>query len=358
MADREEEKRKKMLRRNSSGSSVQLVQMDLSSHENTPLTSNNGHVYSKLSHGSLADSVVSNSRTVHGNGNGGDTIDDSLDFFRVIADEMDKINKFFVGKLAQLRVSLETIQEERRNAYRNHHTSSSDSAYLLRLRDIYVDLAALRSYCDLNKTGFYKIIKKYDKVMQDSTLEGWLTTVERQSFATNTEPVMLMEAVTSLVSRDKLIEWERFATEQQSRASDDIFPSVRFPQLLFSFFLFALSLLAPRGGLSLVSDPVASRCLSLLLLAVLLWITEALPYFATALLIPLLVVWMRVLKDPSTVDGLMTPANAATFVIDHLFNHTTLLLLGGYTISTAFARCQLELRVAAYLQRRFGSNPR
>ena len=34
------------------------------------------------------------------------------------------------------------------------------------------------------------------------------------------------------------------------------------------------------------------------------------------------------------------------------------LLLGGYTISSAFARCQLELRLASWLQRRLGPHPK
>jgi SPX domain protein involved in polyphosphate accumulation len=69
------------------------------------------------------------------------------------------------SKLAALRITLEGITRKRRNAYRSHHTSG-ESTDLATLKDIYVELAALRSYCDLNQTGFYKIIKKYDKIME------------------------------------------------------------------------------------------------------------------------------------------------------------------------------------------------
>lgn len=68
-------------------------------------------------------------------------------------------------KLAALRITLEGITRKRRNAYRSHHTSAG-ATDLATLKDIYVELAALRSYCDLNQTGFYKIIKKYDKIME------------------------------------------------------------------------------------------------------------------------------------------------------------------------------------------------
>jgi SPX domain protein involved in polyphosphate accumulation len=67
--------------------------------------------------------------------------------------------------LATLRIALDGITSKRRNSYRSHHTSS-ETTDLATLRDIYVELAALRSYCDLNQTGFYKIIKKYDKTME------------------------------------------------------------------------------------------------------------------------------------------------------------------------------------------------
>ncbi|RYH02443.1 hypothetical protein EON65_47960, partial [archaeon] len=289
--------------------------------------------------------------------NNDENLEDS-EFFPVLIEEMEKVNKFFIGKLAALRIALEEITVVRKNSYRSHHTSS-DSPYLLQLRDIYVDLAALRSYCNLNRTGFYKIVKKYDKTMEEENLEAWMRTIDRQPFSNNSEPVQLMEVVCSLVSRDKLIEWERFASEQQLKASDDLFPSVKFLSLLFSVTVFVVSLCTPYV---IPNDPAASRCLSLLLFVVSLWVTEALPYFATALLIPILVVLMGVLKRTDagtdvTTNVLMTAEESSQFVLDHIFNHTTILLLGGYTISTAFSRCQLELRIASILQDKLGSNP-
>lgn len=78
-------------------------------------------------------------------------IDENSDFFPFVVKEMEKINKFFVGKLAELRINLELITSKRNNSYVSHHTSGETD--LLMLRDIYVELAALRSYCDLNQTG-------------------------------------------------------------------------------------------------------------------------------------------------------------------------------------------------------------
>ena len=74
--------------------------------------------------------------------------EESAEFFPLILAEIDKINKFFVGKLAYLRIALEEITDKRGNNYQSHHTGGGgDHSDFIRLRDIYVELAALRSYC-------------------------------------------------------------------------------------------------------------------------------------------------------------------------------------------------------------------
>ena len=109
---------------------------------------------------------------------------------------------------------------------------------------------------------------------------------------------------------------ERFATEEHSKSSDDIFPAVRPHGLYISLLIFIVSLALPPIT---TKNLAAGRCLSLLLLIVSLWITEAIPYFSTALLIPPLVVFMRVLRDNTDSNNIL-PANlAAAFVLEHLF---------------------------------------
>jgi phosphate transporter len=70
------------------------------------------------------------------------------------------------------------------------------------------------------------------------------------------------------------------------------------------------------------------------------------------------VTFLGVLKDTKNPNVSMNAEDAANYCMNHLFNHTTMLLLGGYTISTAFSRCQLELRVASVLQEQFGQRPK
>lgn len=98
------------------------------------------------------------------------------------------------------------------------------------------------------------------------------------------------------------------------------------------------------------------KSLALLVFITSLWVTEALPYFATAILIPPLVVFLQILEQS---PGVALPAKAAANeVMSHLVNHTTILIMGGYAISAAFVKCQIELYIASHLQQRFKHSPR
>jgi anion transporter len=281
----------------------------------------------------------------------------TIDFFGVLQEEIDKINNFYIGKLAVLRVELMATTDKFGDRQFAHHTSSAGELDLIKLRDTYVELAALRSYSELNKTGFYKILKKYDKMVGESPMQVpvWLPIVNQQPFTEQAEPTQLMELVAQFVSRDKLLEWELFATEEALQSSNSILPAVRTIPLVISLSIFAAS---HRVTLIYPEDPCAERCLSMLLLIVSLWVTEAIPYFATGLLILPLSVMMDVFKDDLDPMQPMARDEVANKVMNSMFNHTSWLLMGGYAISSAISRCKFEILVASHLQSALGHRPR
>ena len=74
-------------------------------NEYTPLTSQvTDRISEALPHPPIASSLLGGAVV-----GGPDFNDDSLDFFKVICEELNKINNFFIGKLAQLRILLEEI---------------------------------------------------------------------------------------------------------------------------------------------------------------------------------------------------------------------------------------------------------
>lgn len=88
---------------------------------------------------------------------------------------------------------------------------------------------------------------------------------------------------------------------------------------------------------------------------ILMWVTEAVPYFVTALFIPILTVTLGILADSSGVP--LSAEDASKQVFSKVFDHSVALVLGGFSISAAFSKFQFELHLAAAIQHRFADRP-
>jgi len=75
------------------------------------------------------------------------------------------------------------------------------------------------------------------------------------------------------------------------------------------------------------------------------------------LFIPMLVVFLRILRDPTTHEP-MAAKQAAEFIMSHYFDHMLMLILGGFSISKAFSKYQLEQKMGAIVFSWVGTNPR
>ena len=99
-------------------------------------------------------------------------------------------------------------------------------------------------------------------------------------------------------------------------ASDDVLSAIRPVELCFSILMCCASQYLSFFFIP-ASDRCAGRCFALLMLTVSLWITEAMPYYTTALFIPVFVVIMGVLKDPTRAGEEMSPEVAAPYVLNN-----------------------------------------
>ena len=84
------------------------------SDEKTPLNSSHGSGY-EIEMSNMSETYQSTAIDVSSSDN--EVTDDSIDFFSLIKQEIDKINKFFVGKLAELQSKVDIITNERKNVY-------------------------------------------------------------------------------------------------------------------------------------------------------------------------------------------------------------------------------------------------
>lgn len=145
------------------------------------------------------------------------------DFFEVVGLDLEKVNGFFLSKMKELKEKSEKIEDRRSNSSRMYHTGENVSENLRLVRGIYIELLLLIQYIDFNRTGFIKIVKKHDKVMKLSDLGEWKNVVKRQPFAVSLEPAELMESLSNIVGRDKLIEWEKHINQEMAEQEDVIF---------------------------------------------------------------------------------------------------------------------------------------
>lgn len=105
----------------------------------------------------------------------------------------------------------------------------------------------------------------------------------------------------------------------------------------------------------MLSDRAMNNTMAMCILAIGLWITEAIPLYATALLIPILLVLLRIFKDEKT--GLpLVAKEASKFVASRMFSKVPLTLLGGFAIAAATSNYGVAKHLAVYLLRLAGTS--
>ncbi|OWZ23472.1 Divalent anion:Na symporter protein [Phytophthora megakarya] len=292
-----------------------------------------------------------------------DEVQDAKDqFWQVLDANLKIVNDFYVGKVVTLTRSVgdfETMLEDEKTPMGHVHTRSRTHSQaehgFAALQEIYDTLVDLRTFVQINHSGFRKIVKKFDKTVKAHTQETFMERLNNEKFYASTDIDELLDRVFGLTSRDKLEAGNMERRMQRMQGDQNsLLRKVKIVPFCISVALFVFLLLVritPKG------EDVQQRCLAMLVFITTLWVTEALPYFATALLVPPLVVFLHILNDKAHPDNLLTAKQSAKEVMSMLVNHTTILIMGGYAISAAFSKCQIELYIAAFLQRRFKKSP-
>jgi phosphate transporter len=120
----------------------------------------------------------------------------------------------------------------------------------------------------------------------------------------------------------------------QAPKSRQIFPVI-------AVVIFAVVYLLPV----LPDHPTAHTCLAILSIICFLWITETIPPFATAYLIPILSVWLRIGIDPTT--GQRMPASAlAQYFAFRFMDPLIFVFLGSIALSAALQKLNITNRAS------------
>ncbi|CDO92810.1 unnamed protein product [Kluyveromyces dobzhanskii CBS 2104] len=312
--------------------------------------------------------------------------------------------------------------------YSDYNLKSQKRAILKKnVIDLYVDLAQLKSFIELNRMGFTKITKKFDKVLSCTVKRDLIESGElfngAHIFLADTI-VQLDDKISHLISyyavitdqeddiqtaKDELrsylrdfIVWERntvwkdllglesqqndFTSVGRPPVNGEIsnleniahleyysytlpkpinlkfttIEKLSIPKLFFTIkalkiyfiIIFTIILLAVKT----FHDEAQHRCMALVECVALLWATEAIPLFVTAMLVPMLVVLFRVLK--SDAGKVMSAVDASTYILSKMWSSTIMVLLAGFTLAAALSKYNIAKVLASYLLTAAGVKPR
>lgn len=273
---------------------------------------------------------------------------------------------------------------------------------------VYTHISELKSYIELNKIGFGKALKKFDKLLQTNIKKNYLSDLEQNMYVfKSTTLTNLNSNIANLVKlysifthnnieeahlelstnlREKVV-FERntvwrdmIGIERKSQAAyakadydNDIihlnkswsiplgagrkivipsfFTSISTLKIV-SISLITLTLLF----ISPFNDQQQKNCFAVLVCSSLLWATEAIPLFTTSLLLPFLLVVLRVLKNPDTGE-VLEPTDASKFICSAMWSPIILLLLGGFTLAAALSKHNLDKCACTFLLSKVQQRP-
>ncbi|KAJ4297640.1 hypothetical protein N0V90_005534 [Kalmusia sp. IMI 367209] len=286
---------------------------------------------------------------------------------------------------------------------------------------IYVSLCELRSFLQLNKTGFEKVLKKYDKILDRKLKRAYL-----EEYVYPAEPFQksTMEKLTQHLSRIEIIYsrictkgdvdeakrelrlhlrehvvWERntvwremIGIERKAQAAnigltqllgrdsdpnkvrrqgDEVDAEIkelktpigryRCPAWLLSsqfwLFIIILAVFIVLLLVPIMEKAEQQNCLAMVIFVSLLWACEAIPLFVTSLLVPFLAVTLRVVRNDVTGKRLETKP-AAGYVFAAMWTPVIMLLLGGFTIAAALSKYNIAKIMATFVLSKAGTKPR
>lgn len=155
--------------------------------------------------------------------------DPKEEFYEEVDKALKTVESFYKGKEAELSNMVKQFEDVAGDRY-----SLEKGLNYPQLRKVYTELVALKDFCSLNKEGFRKIVKKFDKTMGENTLDEFMPRLKQKTFCKSTAPEALLQRVQKLISRDKLLKLQA----DVDQASDLLFPSVSTKGFLFLILLF------------------------------------------------------------------------------------------------------------------------
>lgn len=306
----------------------------------------------------------------------------------------------------------------------NQLSALYDSGITLKKRTIslYVSLCELKSFIQLNQTGFKKATKKYDKVCDRDIRKDYMEKVVGPAYPFKDTTMTHLDANIARIERiyadvvtkgdlargkrelrlhlREHVVWERntvwremIGIERKAQAANfgirqtllggsndpskarlqgdedmstkELVTPVgkfRLPKWLLSSSFVALITIVTIFVILLVvpimKKPEQQNCLAMLVFVSLLWATEVIPLFVTSLLVPFLVVVLQIMRDENKPHHRLDSKAATKAVFAAMWTPVIMLLLGGFTIAAALSKYHIAKMMATFVLSKAGTRPR
>lgn len=271
---------------------------------------------------------------------------------------------------------------------------------------VYLTLHDLHDFLDLNYTGYVRVVKNYGRYLHVSAdnrrellkkIDSILPIAELSELQNKMgqveeiySRVMCDGSITQARASLHLLLRDRVASLRQNNlvnSPSSVEPIIKTAPILPVFtdspvqkpqakaakyysnyriasqigcaLLFLMIYFAPKGTFGTAIVDKKQSCLAILLSCTALWITEAIPLFITALLIPALIIVLQVIdvEHLKNLKGEPTALDASKFVFSVIFGDMIFLLLGGFSIAAAFQKYGITRTAAVFILKRFGKTP-
>eukprot|EP01116_Phalansterium_solitarium_P005291 TRINITY_DN1680_c0_g1_i4.p1 TRINITY_DN1680_c0_g1~~TRINITY_DN1680_c0_g1_i4.p1 ORF type:complete len:720 (-),score=201.48 TRINITY_DN1680_c0_g1_i4:270-2429(-) len=303
----------------------------------------------------------------------GVVVDPKTEFFSTLDDDLNKVSVFFTshwdslasewGKLEAMGALSGSLRLSRGGPTASSGASSVTATGDARppqaiLKDIYIKLIQLKTYCQLNAAAVKKIVKKYDRLALESSWPNYHARLSKEAWTHEADLDDFLERVQNAHTYVNNELYELDNDPDVIKAGLGVGPQGVKLILKPKWAALALVVAIVLFFVPILTDnPPAHRCVSLLVFITVLWVTEAVPFFVSSLAIPFLVVVMRVLVYAEPGGGVMSADDAKTLILSKMFDHTVALIIGGFSISAAFSKHHYELQIASIIQQRCGHRP-
>lgn len=272
---------------------------------------------------------------------------------------------------------------------------------------VYLNLHDLHDFLDLNYTGYVRVVKNYGKylhatpeakrellnkidyilpIAELSDLQSKMGQVEdvyarvmcdgsitqaraalhlllrdrvaslRQKIASPTTEIVKSAPIADVKGATVAIPVPVAAAPAKPAAAS-YFTLGRIISLICLSAIFAAILLIPDAYMGTITGP-KKKALAILISCVGLWVTEAIPLFITALLIPALTIILGAIDDKHFApEEIGNAAKVSKFFFGVIFTDMIFLLLGGFSLAAVLQKYGITRSAAVFILKRFGKTP-